>query len=152
MAEKKTVADEMIDEFKAGAFSMKYTPKSSSNTDNLIKGVHEDKVESIEEAIRDIKDFMQKRESLHSELMTDLEAMQTFINNNANKISGTRILESDLFKELTKKRIEIEEIRLAEKVNRWRDIAGLKRELREHLRELRDRQGKMSLFDRIMED
>lgn len=148
MDERKTAADQFIEEFKAGALSPKYIPKS----DNLMKGVHEDKVESIEEAIRDIQDFMAKRESLHTELMGNIEEIQTFINNNAMKINQTRMLDSELFKELTKKRIEIEEIRLAEKVNRWRDIASLKRELREHLRELRDRQGKMSLLDRIMEE
>src|SRR3989338_5478484 len=155
MADKKTVAEQFVDEFKAGAFSIKYDPKAEAQkagSDSLIRGVHEDKVESIQEAISDIRDFMEKRELLHQELMANVEEMQTFINNNAMKINANRMLESELFKELTKKRIEIEEIRLAEKVNRWRDIAGLKREMREHMRELRDRQGKMSLIDRIMED
>lgn len=144
MDEKKSVTDQFVDEFKAGAFDIKY-----DSGDNIIKGNQEGKVESVQEAVNDINAMLTQREVLHNELLGHVESLQSFITNNMPSASQG---DASMLRELMKKRIELEELKLAEKVNRWRDIANLKRELREHMKELRDRQGKASLLDRIMDD
>ena len=54
--------------------------------------------------------------------------------------------------ELRKKIIEAEEIKMKEKLNCFRDIAALKKELREIVREYRDKENRASLLNELISE
>ena len=54
--------------------------------------------------------------------------------------------------ELRKKQIDISEIQLNEKVGCWRDIALLKKELREQERELNQKESRTEMLKEILEE
>ena len=53
--------------------------------------------------------------------------------------------------ELRKKSIEINEMQLQEKVNCWRDIVTLKKDLRESQKELFERESRLETINSILE-
>ena len=54
--------------------------------------------------------------------------------------------------ELRKKKIEISELQLNEKVNCWRDIALLKKEMRESERELNEKKSRSDMLGKILSE
>ena len=53
---------------------------------------------------------------------------------------------------LRQKRVELSEVQLNEKVSSWKDVALLKKELREKQRELNEKQGRLDMFGKILEE
>ena len=54
--------------------------------------------------------------------------------------------------ELRKKQIEISELQLNEKINCWRDVALLKKELRENTKELSEKESRAEMIGKILEE
>ena len=48
-------------------------------------------------------------------------------------------------------KIPLDELKVNEKQNYWRDVAALKKELREHMKEFRDMESKTSMLDSMLE-
>lgn len=144
-----------IEENLGIAAKMDYKPRDD-NVERLFKNRQDERVELIEESISDIKKMISEREELHKALLYNLKEMDIFINNSMPKVDSATsrdsvALEKDLIKELLKKKIELEELKIQEKLNVWRDVALLKKELREHMKEFRDTQSKTSMIDNILE-
>jgi len=125
------------------------------DVESFFKERQDDQVGLLQESISDIKEMIVDRGTLHKEMMKNFSEVETFINNNMPELSGASTeaikVRQDLYRELLKKKIEIQELRIEEKLNFWRDKALLKKELREHMKEFRDMESKTSMIDNILE-
>jgi hypothetical protein len=114
-----------------------------------------EKVETIKESISEIESLIEGRENLSKEIFGEGEKLKTEINNTLmeKKINEdpNEILGAKEKTELKKKKIEISELQLNEKVSCWKDVALLKKELRERQRELSDKLGRLEAIDKILE-
>ena len=124
--------------------------KSRKDVEELFKNRQEDMIGLLKEGIADIQQLIASREELHNELVSNLDKIELFIDNSMPKVDSGN--DADLIKELLKKKIEAQEIKLQEKLNFWRDVSSLKKELREHMKEYRDMESKTSMIDNILED
>ena len=130
--------------------SIKYEPrKNTPNVEKFLKSRDDDRIELIRESIDEINKLISNRADLHKEILDNLGSINLFINNSMP--SGDDESKKDLLRELIKKKIEIEEIKIEEKLNVWRDQALLKKELREHMKEVRDMESKSSMLDNILD-
>ena len=145
--------DSIIDELGLD-FKPDYSSKNQ-DVEKLFKAREDERVDLLKESIVDIKRMISEREFLHKEMMENLDKLNMFIDNSMPKgsFSSDEAIKArhDLVKELLKKKIEIEEIKVEEKLNFWRDVAELKKELREHMKEYRDMESKTSMMDNLLE-
>ena len=129
--------------------------KSNKDVERLFKDRQDERVGLIKESIADINNMIVEREELHNQLLDSLGDIELFIDNKMPKLeafsSNTPSVKSDIIKELLKKKIELQELKIEENLNFWRDKALLKKELREHMKEFRDLESKTSMLDNILE-
>ncbi len=129
--------------------------KPNKDIEKLFKEREEERVDLLKEAIADINNMIKDRESLHKSMLKSLDKLTLFIDNNTPKLSAssasTMQVQGDLIKEMMKKKIEIEELKMQEELNFWRDVASLKKELREHMKEFREMQSKTTMLDTMLE-
>jgi hypothetical protein len=114
--------------------------------DSFLKDMQDQKVFSVKEAIDDINDYLGKRKEVNDSINSHAEQVKTMINNFIMELSS-REPDQKLLLELRKKLIEMEEIKIEEKLNFFRDTAELKRELRETLKEFREKESKNTILD-----
>jgi hypothetical protein len=126
------------------------------DVEEIFKNREDERVKLLEESTLDIKEMIVGREELHKEMMISFTKIEAFINNtmpDPGAASSEAIkIRQDLIKELLKKRIELDQLRIDETLNFWRDTALLKKELREHMKEFRDMESKTSMIDTILGD
>lgn len=124
----------------------------------MFQNISKDKIEPIKELIQEIEFLIKNREEVHIEMNKSIDKMQLDIDNfllglPKIKNTGETNFGGELVKaisEFRKKKFELEEIRLQEKLNFWRDVALLKRELREYARELKEKESKSDLLDSLL--
>lgn len=121
----------------------------SSSVDNIFKNMSDSKIMNAKEVIDDINELIDERKSLQQELFKDINGILLNINNFLSS-TGDKIDAVEKLK-LQQKLIEIEEFKMQEKVNAFRDIANLKRELRDRMQEYKDQQSNASVLDKILE-
>jgi hypothetical protein len=125
------------------------------DVEKLFKDREIDKVALLKEGVEDIQQMISNRADLHKEILDNLTRIDTFINNSMPEAGGASTeaikIRQDLIKELLKKKIELDELKINEKQNYWRDVAALKKELREHMKEFRDMESKSSMLDSMLE-
>jgi hypothetical protein len=122
----------------------------------LFKNLSEDKLASVKELIADIEVMIANRNELNKEILKQLDKVNLELDNTITKFQGTASAANSgeimkVLGELRKKKVELEELKLQEKLNFWRDVAQLKKELREHIKELREKESKSSLIDTLLE-
>lgn len=103
----------------------------------IFKDIQDKKLGSIKEVIEDIESLIQERKNLKQEIFQDLEQLGLKINNFLAEKQDD--LKPEEIVELKRKVMEVEEAKAHEKLNAWRDVSALKKELREHIRELKER-------------
>ncbi|MEM4267128.1 MAG: hypothetical protein QW404_03690 [Candidatus Nanoarchaeia archaeon] len=125
----------------------------------LFRNLSEDKLSSVRELITDIESMMVGRKELNKELLASLDKITIDVDNAINQIQNSITISTSnsgeaikALGDLRKKKIEIDELKLQEKLNFWRDIAMLKKELREHVKELREKESKSTLIDTLLEE
>ena len=128
----------------------------SPDATELFKNLSEDKLSSVKELITDIELMIAGRQELNKEILNHLEKVNLELDNTITQFqnAASAANSGELVKvlgELRKKKIELEEIKLQEKLNFWRDVATLKKEMREHVKELREKESKSSLIDTLLE-
>lgn len=117
-----------------GEEKVKETEKSKSTFSDFSIG--KSQIESIREAVTEINRQLKDRDILKDSTIKRLDAMKSdFVNLLMQKQSELRIEEQI---DLMNKAIEVEKLKLQEELNAWRDNALLKKELREHLKEMRE--------------
>lgn len=147
----------MIDNLDELAQSMlKSTPKtmSSKTAESILRGSQNDKILSIKESIADIEAQMLQR----TELSQDQQKSIDKIINSVDKIIaevdayGKGVIEyTDIRKEMLKKKFDLLQAKSQEQLNLWKDVSLLKKELREHLKELREIESKGNMLDDLLE-
>ncbi|MEM4245481.1 MAG: hypothetical protein QXR60_04740 [Candidatus Nanoarchaeia archaeon] len=122
----------------------------NTQRDALFKALQGEKIESIKDLIADIQALIVQREALHKEILRDVDQVKMDINNFITALADSTNTREQLM--MRQKQVEIDEVKIQEKVNKWRDIADLKRELRERIRELREKDARASMFDDILRE
>ena len=125
------------------------------NTSSGIDSVGKAKLDSLENNIKEIENMIQERNTLSENFVKEGEKMKdnikALITENAQEGEGDSEFARER-SELRKKQIEISELQLNEKVNCWKDIALLKKEFRENLRELSEKKSRSDMLDKILNE
>lgn len=123
--------------------------KNIPDIDSLLKDVQQDGINSLKDLITDIEVLIEKREVLSKEITTDLEKVKMDISNflavKWKEMSITELIE------IKKKEIEVEEEKTKEKLNLWKDVANLKRELRIHIAEFQNKVNQSTMLTNLMD-
>jgi len=129
--------------------------ENSWNTSGSLEGIGSGKIESLKETIEEIKVLVSERIRLSDSFIKEAEKMKgtinTFLLENAPKGQDDSEFTRERA-ELRKKQIDIAELQLNEKVACWKDIALLKKELREQEKELNEKEGRLEMIENILEE
>lgn len=125
------------------------TSQEDNMVDGILSGLRSRQVDSLTSAIVDINSLINERSKLSADLLKDIEKLKIDFGNFVLEAGNSILLPEKL--ELRKKLLEIEEVRLKEKLDSWRDISALKKELRERQKELSEKEANISAIERIME-
>ena len=126
------------------------------NTSDSLENIGKEKLDSLRKAIQEIEELIVSRKKLGKKIFEEAEkekrAIDNFLleveaKNNVSDIDDVR--EKIAFRQ---KRVELSELQLNEKVSSWKDVALLKKELREKQRELNEKQGRLDMFGKILEE
>jgi hypothetical protein len=127
-----------------------YQSKQDENFDEILKSMQTEQLNSLSNAITDIQSLIAERQALNTSLFRDIDKIKMDINNFILE-AGPDVQPKDKL-EMRKKLIEIEEIKLQEKLNAWRDIAMLKKELRDKIKEKEEKENRLNVLDQILEE
>jgi hypothetical protein len=118
--------------------------------------IGKEKVLSLNQSIGEIKNLIGERENLSTEVFQEGEKIKTEINNflleNQGKVSEEARDSVREKNDLRHKKIEISEFQLNERINCWKDVALLKKELRINEMELNEKQERMKVMAGLLED
>lgn len=122
--------------------------KNNPSMQGLFKDLHGGKMMSQKELIEDIEMLIAERESLQKEVFGDIENLMVGMNNFLTS-AGDKIDVVEQLK-LREKLIDVEEFKMQEKINAFRDVAMLKRELRDRVAEFKERENRMNVIDDLV--
>jgi len=126
------------------------------NTSDSLENIGKEKLDSLKEAIEEIEELIVSRKKLSKRIFEEAEKEKRAIDNFILEVEAKNsVSEVDDVREkisLRQKRVELSELQLNEKVSSWKDIALLKKELREKQRELNEKQGRLDMFGKILEE
>lgn len=111
------------------------------------------KTDSLKESIDDIETMIDEREVLSEEFDKEADMIKNKIVGFVSEHNQCSLHDSDFFREraeLRKKEIDVFESQLDEKINCWKDIALLKKELRERQKELNEKESRMAALNEIL--
>jgi len=129
--------------------------KNTWNTSKSFDSVGKAKIDSLKETIEEINNLIKERETLSINFIKEGGDIKSQIKNflMENAPSGEDDTEFARERaELRKKQIDVSELQLNEKVGCWRDIALLKKELREKEKELNEKESRSEMIGRILEE
>ena len=126
------------------------------NTSDSLENIGKEKLDSLKESIKEIEELIVSRKKLSKRIFEEVEKEKRALDNFILEVDAKNsVSEVDDVREkisLRQKRVELSELQLNEKVSSWKDIALLKKELREKQRELSEKQGRLDLFGKILEE
>jgi hypothetical protein len=117
---------------------------------DIFQDLQGDKMGSLKEMIDDILELIKMREAVNKDIFQEIDKIRILINNFISELSDPNNRAEQL--RMRQKQIDIEELRVQEKLNFWRDVAELKRELRERIKEFKERETRASALDKIFEE
>lgn len=126
---------------------LKRIEEQAGKSKDFLSSLNVSKIENIKQLIAEINDMIEERTRLSKKLINSYESLLSRING----IIG-RIPQENLKEEITlhDKAVNVEEAKIAEELNCWRDIALLKRELREVLREFREQENMQNTYSELL--
>ncbi len=124
---------------------------------NSLDGIGSERIESLKNAVHEIKNLIEERKTLSNDFIKEGDEIKLEISNFLleNKHASDNISERDFLMEKTSlrnKKIEISELQLNEKINCWKDIALLKKELRENEKELTEKQSRLNELNDLLKE
>lgn len=146
-----------ISDIKQGFSNLEQFNLDVSNRD-LSKDLGKEKTESLKQLIKELKELIESREDLSDEIFHEAEKIKTEINNFLLENQSSKFSDVDPRDEIREKgdlrhkKIEISELQLNEKINCWRDVAMLKKELRIYEKELSERESRQNTLNKLMEE
>ena len=135
--------------------SKDHDAENTWNTSEGFDSVGKAKVDSLKERVTEVEAMVKERELLSRRFIKEGEKMKTNINNFLLENAPKGEDDSEFTREraeLRKKQMDISELQLNEKVGCWRDIALLKKEMRESVKELNDKESRADMLGKILED
>ena len=148
-----------MEEHISGEIPKKYLGDEARNTlektgnSEDFESMGKAKVDSLKESVEEIETLIQERQNLSENFVKEGEAMKTKIHNFLLENAPKGEDDSEFAREraeLRKKQIEISELQLNEHVGCWRDIALLKKELRDRVRELNEKTSRTAILGSIL--
>lgn len=125
-----------------------------NSEDNLsIDQIGKAKIDALKDSIQEIGNMIAGRESLSSQIHSEGESLKNEINGYLKENERLQISSSNPEMEknsLRHKKIEVAEMQMNEKIGCWKDIALLKKELREHQQELTEKEDRIIMLNGIM--
>jgi hypothetical protein len=134
--------------------SKDYKPGNTWNTSEGFDSVGKAKVDSLKERVTEVETMIGERNTLSRRFIKEGEKMKTNINNFLSENAPKGEDDSEFTREraeLRKKQIDISELQLNEKIGCWRDIALLKKEMRESMKELNEKESRAEMLGKILE-
>ncbi len=124
---------------------------------SLIDSVGQERIDSLKKAVSEIKQLIEERKKLSLEFIKEGESIKSEISNliliNENTLRALGQNEALIEKNaLRNKQVEISELQLNEKIDCWKDIALLKKELRTYEKELSEKQGRIKELNDILRE
>jgi hypothetical protein len=117
-----------------------------------------EKINSLKNAIKELNELIESRQTLSHEILKEAEKLKLEINNylleNQNSYNphlDARNLSQEK-NDLRHKKMEISELQLNERINCWKDISALKKEMRIYERELNEKQERTLALSKLMEE
>ncbi|MBI2147148.1 hypothetical protein HYU19_01565 [Candidatus Woesearchaeota archaeon] len=127
----------------------------TSSTDDIFQSLKTIKVDSIKGVIEDIEELIQKRNELSDAISTKIDKMLNTLNNVELEINAAHrddtALQHDMMT-LKGKKVDLEKLRIEEQIENWKDIAQLKHELRERVKEFKEKEGRLDMLDKILSE
>jgi hypothetical protein len=142
---------ELVKKMLKGINQNEKNNKKGIEAEALLDDIAQSRTTSLKEAIDEIAEQMKYREKLHKEMIDDIEKLKSQINNMILQVPVSSESVKVLV-EFQKKLIEAEEMKTKEKLDCFRDIAQLKKELREWIREFRDKEKRASFLGELLSD
>lgn len=141
---------------KAG-FSQLQISQNLPEDKNLLD-IGKEKIDSLKKSIYEIKNLITERESLRDSFVKDSEDLKMELNNfileNENS-PKTELDAGDFSREknsLRNKKIELSELQLKERIDCWKDVALLKKELRQSEQEFNEKQDRLNSLNKFLEE
>lgn len=145
-----------LDELKKGllASHMAEIPKDSDN--NLFGEIGREKIEALKKSNEEIHELIRSRKKLSLQVFEEGEKLkkeitQFILENDRIPLADQREIMREK-NDLRNKKVAMAELQLNEKINCWKDIAELRKELRENERELTEKEERAKMFSKMMED
>ena len=117
--------------------------------DDFINSLNSDKIENIKQLITEINEMIEERKVLSGSLINAYEGLLSRINGVIGRLPPENLKEEIV---LHDKAVNIEEAKIKEHLDCWRDIALLKRELREVLREFREQESMKNTYSSLLDE
>lgn len=130
-----------------------YRPASKETAENILRNSQKEKIASIKESLSDIDSQISERKELSESLLKELDKLTHSVDKIISEVDayGKGVIEyTDIRKEMLKKKFDLVEAKTQEKLNLWKDISLLKKEAREHIKELRDIESKGNMLDDLL--
>ena len=122
---------------------------SNLEVEYIFKDLQDKKLGSIKDVIDDINNLISERIKLRDEIFQDFEKLALKINNFLTEKQDE--LKAEEIVELKRKVVDIEESKTQEKLNAWRDVSNLKKELREYIRELKEKKEGFNALENMID-
>lgn len=116
---------------------------------DIIESIKDNELISLKECIRDIDTLIKVRGGLHQDILRSIESVKSDINSFIMRIDNKTPEVLQEIVKLKQQQVNLDQFKLQERVNEWRDIAELKRERRERDLELREIENRAELFEGI---
>lgn len=130
---------------------------SGFSEENMLDVVGQERVDSLRKAIHEINQLVEERKKLSLEFIKEGEALKSEISNlileNESTLRALGQNEALMEKNsLRNKKVEISELQLNEKINCWKDIAMLKKELRIYEKELSEKESRINELNALFNE
>lgn len=133
--------------------------ENKNEIDNVLKDLQDGKIDSLKEAIEDIQELIIQRKELSDLFSRKVKKIEIDISNFISEAqSRIGVTDSMALKQfvsdivaLKAKGVEIGALDLKEQIDCWRDIALLKKELRDRIKEYKEKESRINILDEILE-
>lgn len=129
------------------------------SSENSLQNLGQERVNSLKKAISEIKRLIEERKELSRNFLKEGEEIKQEISNlileNENTIRNPLQGQNEGLIEkssLRNKKVEISELQLKEKIDCWKDIALLKKELRIYEKELSEKESRLKELNELMKE
>ncbi|MBD3361175.1 hypothetical protein GF358_00075 [Candidatus Woesearchaeota archaeon] len=123
--------------------------EKKTDVSKLLSTLQKEKAEFTKEAIKDIEQQIATREQIHKEVLEELEKIKIELN---NLMLSTSDMEEQEKQRIRQKQTDIEQLKVKEIIDKWKDIALLKKELRERMQEFKEKESKTEMMAKLLEE